>query len=69
MRKKRTSAQIEADKLRPGRPPKLPDDKQSKRITVYLTPDEYQRFEILAQQAGVSLAELVMRPWREKEED
>ena len=65
-KKKRTAAQIEADKLRPGRPPKLPDDKQSKRITVYLTPEEHRRFEKLAKEEGVSLAELVMRPWRAK---
>lgn len=48
-----------------GRPPKPVGEKQSKRITVYLTPSEYQRFQELAEKEGVSLAELVMRPWRD----
>ncbi len=69
MKKKRTAAQLSADKLRPGRPRKPADEKQNRRITVYLTPDEHRRFEKLAKQEEVSLAELVMRPWREKSED
>ena len=68
MAKKRTDAQRAADKHRTGRPPKKRAEKQSKRIMVYLTPDEYKRFEAEAKEEGLSLASLVMRPWREKED-
>ena len=67
MKKTRTAAEIAADKRRTGRPRKPVGKKQSRRITVYLTPDEYRQLEEWAKQKGVSLAELVMRPWREKE--
>jgi len=56
------------EKKKAGRPPKAKQDKQAKRITVYLTPREFERFQEMASEAGVSLAEIVMRPWREKEE-
>ena len=64
----RTDAVIRADKLRTGRPPKKKAEKQSKRIMVYLTPDEYKRFEAEAKKEGLSLASLIMRPWRKREE-
>jgi len=67
MARKRTKAQIAADKLRTGRPPKARDAKQSKRISVNLTQGEYQYFQKLAREEGVSLAEIVMRPWRKKD--
>ena len=35
---------------------------------VYLTPAERTRLGALAKAEGISLAALVMRPWREKEE-
>ena len=57
-----------ADKLRTGRPPRKPGERQSERITVYLTAAERERLGTLAKKAGISLAALVMRPWREKEE-
>lgn len=56
---------MRADKLRTGRPPKKAE-KQSKRIMAYLTPDEYKQFE--AKEEDLSLAALIMRPWREKED-
>ena len=49
-----------------GRPPKSPGEKQGERITVYLTKAEYGRMQALAKEKGVSLASLVMLPWREK---
>lgn len=67
MTKKRTVAQKAADKLRTGRPPKQPAEKWSERVTVYMTPTERARLESLAEQEGVTLASLVMRPWREGE--
>ena len=62
----RTKAEIKADAQRTGRPRKKPSEKQSKRIMVYLTPDEYQRFEVQAKAEGVSLAALIMSPWRKE---
>jgi len=67
MPKKRTLAQKAADKLRTGRPPKEPAEKWSERITIYMTPTERARLESLAEQEGVSVAVLIMRPWREGE--
>ena len=61
----RTEAEIGADALRTGRPPKIPAEKQSERAVVYLTPAEFKRLEALAKDAGVSLASVIMRPWRD----
>jgi len=68
MAKKRTAAQLAADELRTGRPPKKPAEKWSERITVYMTQAERERLEDLAEQEGVTVAALIMRPWR-KESD
>ena len=65
-KKKRTSAQLAADKRRPGRPPKSSQEKHSEQIMVYLTPAERRRLEKLAKKEGIPLAALIMRPWREK---
>ena len=64
----RTEAEIQADTLRTGRPAKKKAEKQSMRVMVYLTPAEYRRFAAEAKKTGLSLAALVMRPWREKKE-
>ena len=64
--RERTQAEIQADRLRKGRPPKKASDKQSERVTVNLTPAEWQRLQQLAEEEGLPLAELIMRPWREK---
>jgi hypothetical protein len=66
MKKKRTEAQIAADKLRTGRPRKSQREKQSERVMVYLTQTERMRLEELAKREGLSLSSLIMRPWREK---
>lgn len=50
-----------------GRPRKLKAEKQSKKVTVYLTPAEQARLERLAKKEGLPLAVLIMRPWREGE--
>jgi len=67
-KKKRTPAQMAADKRRTGRPPKPPAEKKSEPIMVYLTPAERKRLEKLARKEGIPLAALIMRPWREKGE-
>ncbi len=64
----RTDAEIRADKLRTGRPPMKKAEKHSRRIMVYLTPDEYKQFEAEAKKEGLSLASLIMRPWRNRED-
>lgn len=66
MKKKRTEAQIAADKLRTGRPRKSQREKQSERVMVYLTKAERMRLEKLAKREGLSLSSLIMRPWRGK---
>ena len=65
-KKKRSPAQIAADKRRTGRPPMAPKEKHSEQIMVYLTPGERKRLEKLAKKEGLPLAALIMRPWREK---
>ena len=67
-KRKRTRAERAADKLRTGRPPKPVAEKQSERVMVYLTKSERIRLEKLAEEKGLSLASLIMCPWREKEE-
>lgn len=64
MAKKRSAAQRAADSKRTGRPPIAPEDKRSEPVMVYLTEDERKVLEALAEQEGVTLASLVMRPWR-----
>ena len=66
MKKKRTEAQIAADKLRTGRPRKSEREKQSERVMVYLTKTERMHLEELAKREGLSLSSLIMRPWRKK---
>ena len=68
-KRKRTQAEIRADKSRTGRPPKAPSERQSEQIMVYLTPTERAQLEKLAKQEGLSLASMIMRPWREQKED
>jgi len=36
---------------------------------VYLTPEERKRLEQLAEEENISLAAIIMRPWREKKEE
>jgi len=49
-----------------GRPPKPAGEKRGKNVTVYLTEEEKERLEALAQKKGVPLAILIMEPWRKK---
>lgn len=65
-KRKRTRAEIAADKRRTGRPPKPPDQALSERIMVRLSRAERVRFEALAKKEGLPLAALIMRPWREE---
>ena len=66
MTENRTAAQLAADKRRTGRPPKTPSRRQSKKVTIYMTPAELKRLETQATKEGVSLSALIMRPWREE---
>lgn len=66
MQKKRTKKEIAADKKRSGRPRKSLAEKQSERVMVYLTKAERTRLEKLAKRENLSLASLIMRPWREQ---
>jgi len=48
-----------------GRPRKAKDKKQSAHLSVYLTPMERDTLGKLARQKGLSLASLIMLPWRQ----
>ena len=52
---------------RPERPRKDRNEKRSEAVMVYLTEAERARLEDLAEQEGVTVAALIMRPWREGE--
>ena len=65
MTRKRSAAQRAADKRRTGRPPKQQADKWSQRVTVYMTKAERDQLEALAKKEGVTMASLIMSPWRE----
>ena len=64
----RTKAEIRADKHRTGRPPTPLDEKKSEQVMVYLTKDERKRLAVLADDQGISLAALIMQPWRQNGE-
>lgn len=64
---RRTRAQLAADKLRTGRPPKHPSERHSEQVMVYLTRAERRRLGALARKRGVSLASLIMSPWRKEQ--
>lgn len=66
MKKHRTRAQISADKLRTGRPRKAEAQKRNRQVTVYLTEAEWTQLRKLAKEGNVSVASLIMRPWREQ---
>ena len=63
MKAKRTPAEVEADTRRTGRPPR-PGKLRSVAILVRATPDERRRLDADARAAGLSVPNLLMRPWR-----
>jgi len=64
-RKKRTEAQLYADRhLRTGRPPKPRDVKQGERITVNMTRVEREALEADAAKAGMSLSTYLVSCWK-----
>ena len=65
-KRRRTEAQRAADALRTGRPPVSEEVRCSERITIRMTVDERARIEAEARAAGMSFADLLLRPWREK---
>ena len=58
--RKRTEAEIKADSLRGGRPPKKPSQRQTERVTVRMTPAVRKRLEKRVKAEGVPLSELIM---------
>ena len=52
-------------KARMGRPPKPKDEKQGQRIMVSLTLAERGYLGKLAAKKGISVASLIMLPWRQ----
>jgi predicted HicB family RNase H-like nuclease len=62
----RTEAEVVADSLRTGRPPKKPAERQTEQVTVRMTPAMRKKLEKQAKDERVPLAELIMRPWTEK---
>ena len=50
-----------------GRPPLGPKAK-SEKLTLRVTPAERKRLEAEAKRLGVTLADVLMRPWREDKE-
>jgi hypothetical protein len=60
---RRTPAEIAADTRRTGRPPR-PGKLRSVAILVRATPDERRRLDADARAAGLSVPNLLMRPWR-----
>lgn len=51
---------------RMGRPCLPPDDRRSVHVSVRLTEAELGRLKVLAREHGVTVSDLLMRPWREK---
>ena len=51
-------------KARMGRPPKLRAEKWGWRVTVNMTRKEREQLEAEAKRFGMSLSQLLMRPWR-----
>ena len=64
--RERTEAEVEADSLRTGRPPKKPSQRQTEQVTVRMTPALRKQLEKQAKDESIPLAELIMQPWREK---
>ena len=53
-------------KPRMGRPPLPPDERKSVHISVRLTRAELARLKTLAREHGMTVSELLIRPWREE---
>jgi hypothetical protein len=64
-KQKRTAAQRTADQRRTGRPPKTPEERRARPVMVYLTEAEYDLLAVEAECEGITVASLIMRPWRE----
>ena len=50
----------------PKGPMGISSRRQSKKVTIYMTPAELKRLEAQATKEGVSLSALIMLPWREE---
>ena len=55
-------------KSKMGRPPLPPEGRKSVYLSVRLTKAELARLKALARERGVTVTELIMRPWREGKE-
>ena len=56
-------------KKRMGRPPKPAADRHTEQVNVRMTKSEKKRLLAEASRLGTSLAALLMRPWREQDEE
>ena len=56
----------EKKKAKMGRPPLPPEERKSAIVSVRLTKAELARLKALAREQGITVSELIMRPWREK---
>ena len=52
-----------------GRPPKRPSEKHSEQVNVRMTKKERRQLEIEAERLNISLSALLMRPWRNQDEE
>ena len=66
MKKKRTKAQLSADLIRTGRPPKPPKERRSERVVLRVTKAEKGRLETQARKMGLTIAAYVLRILMEK---
>lgn len=52
-------------KKRPvGRPSIPARQRRSYLVNVRITPDERKKFELIAKREGITLSEVLMKPWR-----
>ena len=59
-----TDNAMKKKKNKRGRPRKNPADKYSERLLIKMTPAERKRLDCESKKTGISLAGLLMRPWR-----
>ena len=50
-----------------GRPPKPPAEKRGQRVLVSMTQAELQELTTEAKKHGMTISQILMRPWREEE--
>jgi hypothetical protein len=56
-------------KSKMGRPPVPAAKKRREQVSVAMTASELKRLEKIASAQGLSISELLMRPWRQEEKN